>query len=223
MVGRFPWNTRILAVCLRSMRLTLRCSYTEFSLCSLTTHVPGCWSPSAARAPRLAQLLIEPCGLEKAQSCHCCAHTELMCRVMAVVSGWPAAASAWPAIGARASCMANPTSYWPLVSPRNRKALESVSLVNDEKMDTLETQLKEAKYISEDADRKYDEVTECMSVCMDPLVQQLHKFLQSYLQCKPRPALFKYNRRIQSQISDLKLLACLKLAISSSCNLPTCP
>lgn len=45
-----------------------------------------------------------------------------------------------------------------LVSCRNRKALESSSLLNDEKLDILETQLKEAKYISEDADHKYDEV-----------------------------------------------------------------
>jgi len=31
--------------------------------------------------------------------------------------------------------------------------------VDDEKLETLEVQLKEAKYISEDADHKYDEVT----------------------------------------------------------------
>ena len=31
--------------------------------------------------------------------------------------------------------------------------------MNDEKMDILESQLKEAKFISEDADHKYDEVT----------------------------------------------------------------
>jgi len=42
---------------------------------------------------------------------------------------------------------------------RNRKALESRSLADDERITFLETQLKEAKYISEDADRKYDEVT----------------------------------------------------------------
>jgi len=41
---------------------------------------------------------------------------------------------------------------------RNRKALESRSLADDERITFLETQLKEAKYISEDADRKYDEV-----------------------------------------------------------------
>ena len=42
---------------------------------------------------------------------------------------------------------------------RNRKALESRSLADDERLQFLETQLKEAKYISEDADRKYDEVS----------------------------------------------------------------
>ena len=45
-----------------------------------------------------------------------------------------------------------------LISDRNRKALESTTQANDERMDTLESQLKEARYISEDADRKYDEV-----------------------------------------------------------------
>ncbi len=48
------------------------------------------------------------------------------------------------------------------LSNRGRKALESRSLADDERIDTLEQQLKEAKYIAEDADRKYDEVT-CMS------------------------------------------------------------
>lgn len=37
--------------------------------------------------------------------------------------------------------------------------LESRSLADDERIDALEEQLKEAKYIAEDADRKYDEVT----------------------------------------------------------------
>ncbi len=48
------------------------------------------------------------------------------------------------------------------LSNRGRKALESRSLADDERIDTLEQQLKEAKYIAEDADRKYDEVT-CMN------------------------------------------------------------
>ena len=45
-----------------------------------------------------------------------------------------------------------------LVSHRGRKALESRSLADDEKIDALESQLKEAKFIAEDADHKYDEV-----------------------------------------------------------------
>ena len=50
---------------------------------------------------------------------------------------------------------------------RGRKALESRSLADDEKIDSLESQLKEAKFISEDADIKYDEV--CDSRCMHVL------------------------------------------------------
>ena len=41
---------------------------------------------------------------------------------------------------------------------RGRKVLESRSLADDERIDGLEAQLKEAKYIAEDAERKYDEV-----------------------------------------------------------------
>jgi len=41
---------------------------------------------------------------------------------------------------------------------RLRKALESRSLADDERVTFLETQLKEAKYSAEDADRKYEEV-----------------------------------------------------------------
>ncbi|KAK7486764.1 hypothetical protein BaRGS_00021911, partial [Batillaria attramentaria] len=40
---------------------------------------------------------------------------------------------------------------------RGRKVLESRSLADDERIDGLEAQLKEAKYIAEDAERKYDE------------------------------------------------------------------
>lgn len=36
--------------------------------------------------------------------------------------------------------------------------LESRSLADDERLDGLEAQLKEAKYIAEDAERKFDEV-----------------------------------------------------------------
>lgn len=51
-------------------------------------------------------------------------------------------------------------SYQEFVVFRERKLLESRSLADDERIDTLETQLKEAKFIAEDADRKYDEVNE---------------------------------------------------------------
>lgn len=37
--------------------------------------------------------------------------------------------------------------------------LENRSVADDERIDQLEAQLKEAKYIAEDAERKYDEVT----------------------------------------------------------------
>ena len=42
---------------------------------------------------------------------------------------------------------------------RHRKALEIRSLADDERITFLETQLKEAKYSAEDADRKYEEVS----------------------------------------------------------------
>ena len=45
-----------------------------------------------------------------------------------------------------------------LMYTRGRKVLESRSVVDDERLDGLEAQLKEAKYIAEDAERKYDEV-----------------------------------------------------------------
>lgn len=39
-----------------------------------------------------------------------------------------------------------------------RKNLETRSIADDERLSQLEDQQKEAKYIAEDADRKYDEV-----------------------------------------------------------------
>lgn len=53
---------------------------------------------------------------------------------------------------------------------RGRKALESRSLADDERIEFLEAQLKEAKFISEDADRKYDEVTRLLppTACLMP-------------------------------------------------------
>jgi hypothetical protein len=40
-----------------------------------------------------------------------------------------------------------------------RKMLEHRSITDEERMDGLESQLKEARMMAEDADRKYDEVT----------------------------------------------------------------
>ena len=39
-----------------------------------------------------------------------------------------------------------------------RKMLEHRSVTDEERMDSLESQLKEARMMAEDADRKYDEV-----------------------------------------------------------------
>ena len=41
-----------------------------------------------------------------------------------------------------------------------RKVLENRSLSDEERMDALENQLKEARFLAEEADRKYDEVLE---------------------------------------------------------------
>ncbi|KAK3797663.1 hypothetical protein RRG08_054684 [Elysia crispata] len=47
---------------------------------------------------------------------------------------------------------------------RGRKVLESRSVVDDERLDGLEAQLKEAKYIAEDAERKYDEAARKLAI-----------------------------------------------------------
>lgn len=39
-----------------------------------------------------------------------------------------------------------------------RKILENRSLADEERMDALENQLKEARFLAEEADKKYDEV-----------------------------------------------------------------
>ena len=41
-----------------------------------------------------------------------------------------------------------------------RKILENRSLSDEERMDALENQLKEARFLAEEADKKYDEVCE---------------------------------------------------------------
>jgi tropomyosin-1 len=43
-------------------------------------------------------------------------------------------------------------------SERARKVLENRSLADEERMDALENQLKEARFLAEEADKKYDEV-----------------------------------------------------------------
>ena len=40
-----------------------------------------------------------------------------------------------------------------------RKVLENRSLSDEERMEALENQLKEARFLAEEADRKYDEVS----------------------------------------------------------------
>lgn len=39
-----------------------------------------------------------------------------------------------------------------------RKVLENRAISDEERMDSLESQLKEARFLAEEADRKYDEV-----------------------------------------------------------------
>ena len=51
--------------------------------------------------------------------------------------------------------MCKPCFDW---STRGRKALESRSQSDEERLEFLEKQLEEAKFIAEDTDRKYDEV-----------------------------------------------------------------
>jgi hypothetical protein len=68
-------------------------------------------------------------------------------------------------------------------SLRGRKALESRSLADDERIEFLEAQLKEAKFITEDADHKYDEVGTrqacCIRVVLLARVADIQKFRNS--------------------------------------------
>lgn len=45
-----------------------------------------------------------------------------------------------------------------MASHSARKILENRSLADEERMDALENQLKEARFMAEEADKKYDEV-----------------------------------------------------------------
>uniref|UniRef100_A0A0A9ZG91 Tropomyosin n=1 Tax=Lygus hesperus TaxID=30085 RepID=A0A0A9ZG91_LYGHE len=48
-------------------------------------------------------------------------------------------------------------------SERQRKILENRSLADEERMDALENQLKEARFLAEEADKKYDECRQLLS------------------------------------------------------------
>lgn len=64
----------------------------------------------------------------------------------------------------RLSAPANPWAYSP--PPHSmRKVLENRSLSDEERMDALENQLKEARFLAEEADRKYDEVIAAWRQC----------------------------------------------------------
>jgi hypothetical protein len=58
-----------------------------------------------------------------------------------------------------------------------RKVLENRSLADEERMDALENQLKEARFLAEEADKKYDEVfiaeCRCCLVWHGLIVQRL--------------------------------------------------
>lgn len=56
-------------------------------------------------------------------------------------------------------------------SPSMRKVLENRSLSDEERMDALENQLKEARFLAEEADRKYDEVNLWPCPWLIPCVQ----------------------------------------------------
>ena len=58
-----------------------------------------------------------------------------------------------------------------------RKVLENRSLSDEERMEALENQLKEARFLAEEADRKYDEVCTgvvlaCPYSCVPPTLYQ---------------------------------------------------
>ena len=52
----------------------------------------------------------------------------------------------------------------PLSFSSGRKVLETRSMTDDTRISQLEEELKEAKWIAEDADRKYDEVQHACSL-----------------------------------------------------------
>lgn len=52
---------------------------------------------------------------------------------------------------------------------RGMKVIENRALKDEEKMELQEIQLKEAKHIAEEADRKYEEASVFVLVCCSPL------------------------------------------------------
>ena len=67
-----------------------------------------------------------------------------------------------------------------------RKVLENRSLSDEERMEALENQLKEARFLAEEADRKYDEVTFlCLMIKIyySPTLFTTHnKYINKYFQ-----------------------------------------
>lgn len=55
-----------------------------------------------------------------------------------------------------------------------RKVLENRSLSDEERMDALENQLKEARFLAEEADRKYDEASE--TILLPPNIRQKQNY-----------------------------------------------
>ena len=53
-----------------------------------------------------------------------------------------------------------------------RKVLENRSLSDEERMEALENQLKEARFLAEEADRKYDEGSAKPRIGVPPLTDQ---------------------------------------------------
>ena len=50
-----------------------------------------------------------------------------------------------------------------------RKVLENRSLSDEERMEALENQLKEARFLAEEADRKYDEGSANRRIVLPPM------------------------------------------------------
>lgn len=80
-----------------------------------------------------------------------------------------------------------------VVGSSARKVLENKSLTDEERMDALENQLKEARFLAEEADKKYDEVfmMPC-HCCLDfwLLVFEPRRFAQNFGQFSNHSFLF---------------------------------